>query len=73
MKTQSARIAFRLASAGCLLTAVVVADENSREWRSSSGKVVRGELVAVRDGKAIIRPETKLIEAPLDKLAETDR
>lgn len=49
------------------------ADDNVREWRSSSGKVVRGELIAVRDGKAIIRPETKLIEAPLDKLAQSDR
>ncbi|MCB1094994.1 MAG: hypothetical protein R3F19_15460 [Verrucomicrobiales bacterium] len=49
------------------------ADDTIREWRSASGSVVRGELIEVRDGKAIIRPETKLIEAPLDKLAQADQ
>jgi hypothetical protein len=44
-----------------------------RNWRSTNGKSIRGELIEVRDGKAIIRPATKLIEAPLDKLTQTDR
>ena len=52
---------------------VASADDNVREWRSASGAVVKGELIEVRDGKAIIRPATKLIEAPLDKLAQTDQ
>lgn len=73
MKTPSTLIFGALALAGCTcLLSVSVADD-VREWRSTNGKSVRGELIGVRDGKAIIRPETKLIEAPLSKLRETDR
>ncbi|MGK0186830.1 MAG: hypothetical protein ACI9R3_002614 [Verrucomicrobiales bacterium] len=49
------------------------AEDKVRGWRSASGTIIKGELIAVRDGKAIIRPETKLIEAPLSQLAKSDR
>lgn len=62
-----------LVLAGLAFCHSAFADDEVREWRSTNGKSVRGELIEVRDGKAIIRPETRLIEAPLIKLAETDR
>ena len=51
----------------------LVGDDSIRSWRSTGGKTIQGELVEVRDGKAIIRPAVKLIEAPLDKLSQTDQ
>ena len=75
MKTRTALFAGCLAAAGWTFTPVILADEDNevREWRSLSGKVIKGELIGVQDGKAIIRPETKLIHAPLHKLRESDR
>ena len=57
----------------CSGTTRIAFGDEVRNWRSTNGKSIRGEIIDVRDGKAIIRPATKLIEAPLDKLVQSDR
>ena len=50
-----------------------IASSQERTWTSTSGSTMRGEIVGVKDGKALIRPVTPAKPIPISSLSKRDQ